>query len=212
MKVEIQEEPQVEEDSEPWPERFTSNLQPFLSEAVIAMVRELYLEGPEPPFISDGGWSGRKAKVPNPETGEGESTVQPPAEVSEPAREETSRRGRDRGSRGGRGGRGGRAGRLGEREDHRRVVSDVCNISRGDGNTIILTDRFSLSHPRRLVQACIRQSDSCSAASWILRPILLRQRQTKVLASSSSGQNAAGVIVEDAEVALKEVFVFLSND
>lgn len=118
-------------ETEPWPERFTAVLAPFLSEEVISQVKNLYLEGPEPPFVSDGGWGGRKAKVADTDIGEGSSALQSPAQELEPEKTERSKRGRDRGrgGRSGRGGRGGRTGRPGEREDHRKILSDVCTIS-----------------------------------------------------------------------------------
>ena len=52
-------------EDEPWPERFTASLQPFLSEAAINQVKSLFLEGPEPPltFVSDSGWAGRQTKT-----------------------------------------------------------------------------------------------------------------------------------------------------
>ncbi|THG97146.1 hypothetical protein EW026_g4807 [Hermanssonia centrifuga] len=41
---------EISTESEPWPERFTTALKPFLSEDLIDRVKNLYLEGPEPPF------------------------------------------------------------------------------------------------------------------------------------------------------------------
>ncbi|KAI0832348.1 tRNA pseudouridine synthase D [Trametes gibbosa] len=116
-------------DDEPWPERFTESLKPFLSEDVISHVKTLYLEGPEPPFVSDSGWGGRHSKVVD---GKGESSEpSAPAPASEHEHQGgdqgRGKRGRDRGrgGRGGRGGRdGGRGGRGGTREDHRKVLSN----------------------------------------------------------------------------------------
>ncbi|KAI0796737.1 pseudouridine synthase [Abortiporus biennis] len=118
-KSETAKEKQVDEG--PWPERFNTVLKQFLSEGVIEKVKELYLEGPEPPRVSDSGWGGRQPKATTAEAGSSEiPTPEPPAE--EPVKPERSRRGRDRGGRGGRGGKGG--GRGGRREDHRNVLSD----------------------------------------------------------------------------------------
>lgn len=73
----------------------------------------MYLEGPEPPFVSDGGWGARKPR----EEGDME---EPPEEVVEESTR--GKRGRGRG-RGGKGGRGG--GRTGKRVDMRKVISQV---------------------------------------------------------------------------------------
>nr|VWO95201.1 Orotidine 5'-phosphate decarboxylase (EC (OMP decarboxylase) (OMPDCase) (OMPdecase) (Uridine 5'-monophosphate synthase) (UMP synthase) [Ganoderma boninense] len=87
------EKPKVEEatlqDDEPWPERFTESLKSYLSEGVISQVKDLYLEGPEPPFVSDSGWAGRQAKVAG-----GSGDVPEMAQVPESAPEETGSKGR----------------------------------------------------------------------------------------------------------------------
>lgn len=126
---------EVPKEEGPWPERFTVSLSPYLSEDAVARLKVMFLEGPEPPFISDGGWAGRQAK-----TGEAnaEPNVQGPSadsEVPAPADavpEGSGKRGKDKGTRGGRGGRsgrggrgGGRGGRQSGREDRRKVLSDV---------------------------------------------------------------------------------------
>ncbi|KAI0959504.1 hypothetical protein AcW1_004311 [Taiwanofungus camphoratus] len=118
--------PETQNEVGPWPERFTATLAPFLSEETIGRLKDLFLEGPEPPFVSDSGWGGRQAKVGESEEAESSSAV---AEMpqEEPSKREKGKRGRDRGSRGGRGGRGGRGargGRPGGREDHRKVLTD----------------------------------------------------------------------------------------
>ncbi|KAJ7638956.1 pseudouridine synthase [Roridomyces roridus] len=97
---------------EPWPEHFNTRLTEFLSEDAILKLKEMYLEGPEPPRVSDSGWASRPAA--------GSTPSEAPAEP------EPAKRGRDRGGRGGRGGRGrgGRGGRAGGREDHRKVLSN----------------------------------------------------------------------------------------
>lgn len=100
-----------------WSEDFTAVLEKFLPPSVIDGLKEMYEEGPEPPFVSDSGWSSRQAK--QEEFGITEDT---PSET-------TSKRGRGR-ARGGRGGRGGNRGlRAGKREDTRRVVTEVCTFS-----------------------------------------------------------------------------------
>jgi tRNA pseudouridine13 synthase len=119
---------QTEDSNEPWPERFTTALKPFLSDDTIEKLKSLYLEGPEPPFVSDAGWAGRKS-------GDTEDTTEDAsAEVAEPEEPSSSRggRGRGRGGRGGRGARGGRGGKGGRperRPDNRKVLSDVRVLS-----------------------------------------------------------------------------------
>ncbi|KAI0701819.1 pseudouridine synthase [Cytidiella melzeri] len=113
---------QPQEETGPWPERFTTTLKKFLSDEAVESVKALYLEGPEPPFVSDSGWGGRQSKVSD-NNGEGASTT-PPEPEPESSKPERGKRGRDRGGRGTRGGRGGRPGRPGEREDPRKVLSN----------------------------------------------------------------------------------------
>ncbi|OSX60298.1 hypothetical protein POSPLADRAFT_1075036 [Postia placenta MAD-698-R-SB12] len=114
--------------NEPWPEQFTAKLTAFLSEETVVKIKELYLEGPEPPFVSDSGWGGRQAKPAEDDNKpEGEDTPAAPEAPEEEPKQGRGKRGRDRGVRGGRGargGRGGRGGRPGAREDHRRVLTD----------------------------------------------------------------------------------------
>ncbi|KIJ99367.1 hypothetical protein K443DRAFT_133079 [Laccaria amethystina LaAM-08-1] len=50
------EESETMENSIPWPEHFTAELSPFLSEGAILQIKQMYLEGPEPPRVSDSGW------------------------------------------------------------------------------------------------------------------------------------------------------------
>lgn len=120
----------TEDALEPWPESFTARLSTYLSEEKIAAVKKMFLEGHEPPFVSDAGWGNRPAKS---EEGAGEAKAEAPAEPEEPAIEDARAgrggrggRGRGRGrGRGGRGGRGGGGDRPGKREDTRKVLSDV---------------------------------------------------------------------------------------
>ncbi|KAF9008970.1 pseudouridine synthase [Cyathus striatus] len=102
---------------DPWPTHFDSDLAPFLSEDAIAQVKQMYLEGPEPPRISDSGWGGRTVKL----AVEGEPSLptEPANDSADKVKEDKSR---DRGERGRRGGRGGRGGRSG-RQDERKVMS-----------------------------------------------------------------------------------------
>ena len=107
----------VAQEGHIWSEDFTVALEKFLSPLVMDRLKQMYEEGPEPPFVSDSGWGGRQAKQE-----ETEVTDEPPAEM-------TSGRGRGRG-RGGRGGRGRDRGvRHGTREDNRKVVTEVRAFS-----------------------------------------------------------------------------------
>lgn len=100
-----------------WSEDFTAVLEKFLSPQVMDKLKQMYEEGPEPPFVSDSGWGGRQQKQ------EGSEVVE------EPPAETTPKRGRGRG-REGRGGRGRDGGaRPGKREDTRRVLTEVRNFS-----------------------------------------------------------------------------------
>jgi tRNA pseudouridine13 synthase len=107
--------------TEPWPGSFTTRLSPFLSAEGIEEVKKMFLEGPEPPFVSDTGWSGREAAKAKESGGSDSINVEENVE----ARKETggtrgsSKRGRDRG------GRGGRGGEKPVRKDRRKVTSEV---------------------------------------------------------------------------------------
>lgn len=164
---------------EPWPESFNEKLTPFLTPLAMEELKKIYLEGPEPPLVSDSGWAGRAAK----KDGEGPSTEGAPAEepkVEEPKpRGARERGGRGRDKRGGRGGRGGgRGGNV--REDPRKVVSEV----RVQHFTLLkfCTDKdYRVSTRRTLELHSIRLSESSSRASSILRLTTSRK-------SSSNGQ------------------------
>ena len=114
----------------PWPDSFTTSLAPFLSAAQIEDVKTMFLEGRNPPFVSDAGWSGRVAPKAN-ESGISDSGgVKEEADTNTRKQDQATRGGgrRDRGGRGGRGGRGRRGGRP-VVEDHRKVTSDVRPVS-----------------------------------------------------------------------------------
>ncbi|CDO71290.1 hypothetical protein BN946_scf184908.g47 [Trametes cinnabarina] len=120
-QIEQKPESDTPAEAEPWPQRFTEALKPYLSEDVIARVKELYMEGPEPPFVSDSGWAGRQAKqIPGAnqsETNTETDTSAPPSEEGSRIAIKWSKRGggATRGRGGGRGGRseGGRGERGG---------------------------------------------------------------------------------------------------
>lgn len=115
------EEVQKVSEAEPWPGHFNTTLAPFLSESAIAQLKQMWLEGPEPPRVSDNGWAGRAAKTQT----EGEASEGAPAQGEN--QEESSKSSRvGRGGRGRRGGKAdGRKGRGGGREDNRKVITEV---------------------------------------------------------------------------------------
>ncbi|KAI9448168.1 tRNA pseudouridine synthase D [Lactarius indigo] len=107
----------------PWPDLFTTRLAPFLSAEQIEGIKKMFLEGPNPPFVSDAGWAGRLASKTN------DSSICDSGAVGEDAdtntrRQDEAKRGGGRRDRGGRGGRGGRRGGRPVVEDHRKVISD----------------------------------------------------------------------------------------
>ncbi|KZT20419.1 pseudouridine synthase, partial [Neolentinus lepideus HHB14362 ss-1] len=114
-------EDSASKDSEPWPDSFTARLQPYFSPSKLDDLKKMYLEGPEPPFVSDSGWAGRQPKADG-ETAEGVGEKEEQKDAVEEREPGRGRRGRGRG-RGGRGRGGGRP-RPGERPDNRRVISD----------------------------------------------------------------------------------------
>ncbi|KAF9451677.1 tRNA pseudouridine synthase D [Macrolepiota fuliginosa MF-IS2] len=108
-------------EANPWPENFNTTLTQFLSESAVEQLKTMWLEGPEPPRVSDSGWAGRTAK----NQIEGEVTENAPIQEEEKQTENS------KGSQGGRGGRGrrggrpdGRKGRGGGREDNRKVITE----------------------------------------------------------------------------------------
>lgn len=106
----------------PWPDIFSTRLAPFLSAEKIEEVKQIFLEGPEPPFVSDAGWSGRLAAKANEDDGSGSIDIEENIETRRDGRKGSNKRGRDRGGRGGRGGKP-------VREDHRKVISEVRVLS-----------------------------------------------------------------------------------
>lgn len=127
-----------------WPTRFTETLSPFLSPSLVEKLKELYLEGPEPPLtlVPDSGWGSRTpSSLRNEEDLEFKAAK--PTSIAVPGLQSSSGSGnsaasvsgrgwgKDRDSgRGGRGGRGGgpgdgNLGRRVKKEDTRKVVSDV---------------------------------------------------------------------------------------
>ena len=160
-----------------WHEHFDAVLSPFLSQEAILQVRNMYLEGREPPRVSDTGWAGRSALS-------GEAVSE--ATLIVPEKEGNSRGG----SRGKRGGRGGRGGRGPSRVDHRKVLSNVNLMSRLEFLMCSLNfELSSLSLPRKLVRRSIKSSANCLAENLTLRLIRLLPRLMKALELLSSGED-----------------------
>jgi len=97
-------------------------LSPFLPKEAVQQLKQLWLEGPEPPRISDNGWAGRTTNA----QAEAER-IEDKVATEERKTEQSSKSGKiGRGGRGQRGGRAdGRKGRGGGREDHRKVLTEV---------------------------------------------------------------------------------------
>jgi len=97
-------------------------LAPFLSKEAVEQLKQLWLEGPEPPRISDNGWAGRATKAQTEAEG-----IEDKVATEEQKTEKSSKSGKA--GRGGRGQRGeradGRKGRGGGREDNRKVLTEV---------------------------------------------------------------------------------------
>ena len=106
----------------PWPDIFSTRLAPFLSAEKIEEVKQMFLEGPEPPFVSDAGWSGRLAAKADENDGFGSIDIEENVETRRDGKKGSNKSGRDRGGRGGRGGKP-------VREDHRKVISEVRALS-----------------------------------------------------------------------------------
>lgn len=103
-----------------WLEHFDTSLSAFLDGDKRAELKRIYLEGPEPPRVSDNGWAGRVASS---------KSEDAPAVVEVP--DTQVRRDNRRGRGGKRGGRGAsRGGHTDKREDTRKVLSDVSLILR----------------------------------------------------------------------------------
>lgn len=142
-----------------WPEHFDTSLSAFLDADKRAELKRIYLEGPEPPRVSDSGWAGRVASS--------KSEDAPSAAVEVP---DTQIRSDDRRGRGGkRGGRGaGRGGRTDKREDARKVLSEVSSNLRVF--TLDLTPHEnSPSHLRTLELPSIKLSGNYSVESSKLK-------------------------------------------
>jgi len=118
-KLEPEKSTGEEKSDEPWPESFDTKLSLYLSTESIAQLKEMYLQGPEPPRVSDSGWAGRVKT--SSDDASGSTGVAQESDVDKEPQERGRGRGGKRGGRGG--GRGGRRGQ--DREDHRKVLSEV---------------------------------------------------------------------------------------
>ena len=112
-------------DDQSWPTKFTETLTPLLSPSAIEKLREMFLQGPEPPFVSDNGWGNRESQA-----GDGITAQDVTADSSlseTPELQNTRGKGNKKGRRDRDKSRRGRDGRRarGGREDNRKVLSDV---------------------------------------------------------------------------------------
>lgn len=127
-------------DEGAWLGKFTTRLSPYLAPELIRNLKQLFLEGPTPPLVSDAGWGGRQKPSGSEDLSASSPTSVPPNDAPGSAKDERDGgRGR-RGGRGGRGDRGGRGvrggrgaggaggGREPRYEDLRKVVSDVSHF------------------------------------------------------------------------------------
>jgi tRNA pseudouridine13 synthase len=144
----------------PWPDSFTTRLAPFLSTEKIEEVKKLFLEGPEPPFVSDAGWSGRLAGKAN------ESDASGSMESAETRKEDEGKRGSSRRGRG-RGGRGGRGGKS-IREDHRKVTSEVRSLP-AHVSTLQTSPYHSLLSRSKRAPASTRPYENYLRGGWTVR-------------------------------------------
>jgi tRNA pseudouridine13 synthase len=123
-----------------WTDHMTATLTPLLPSSTIEQLKEMFLQGPEAPLVSDSGWGGRKPSVlveNDTAAVDSDGGAPTPIPVLSSSSHQHDREGRGRGrGRGGRGTRGGRgrgrfdndSTRPGKREDLRRVVSDVSPV------------------------------------------------------------------------------------
>ena len=118
----------VADDEVTWDDTFESSLSPFLPESSLVDLKKMYLEGPEPPRISDSGWVSRlHNKSDDVEISERVALPQQDSGLQS----SDTKRGKHQNARGGRGRQRGRGGRSqgSEREDHRKVLSEVCYLA-----------------------------------------------------------------------------------
>ena len=118
----------VATDEVTWDDTFESSLSPFLSESSIVDLKKMYLEGLEPPRVSDNGWVSRSHKT-SEDVEISEQDVLPHQDSG--LQSSDTKRGKQPNARGGRGRQRGRGGRSqgSQREDHRKVLSEVCYLA-----------------------------------------------------------------------------------
>ncbi|KAI9574709.1 tRNA pseudouridine synthase D [Boletus coccyginus] len=112
----------VADDEVSWDDAFESSLSPFLSEALIAELKKMFLEGPEPPRVSDKGWMSRMHKK-SEDVEVSEQDALPHQDIV--LQSSDTKRGKHQNARGGRGRQRGRGGHTQgtERDDRRSVLS-----------------------------------------------------------------------------------------
>lgn len=117
----------LEGESDKWHDRFTNALKEYLSDELISQLKQLYLEGPDPPFVCDNGWGGRLAKAEPRDMGASEEKEKlvSQGDLDSSMKDNRGNRGKSGRGRGGKGRGGGRRGDRNKPEDSRKVVSDV---------------------------------------------------------------------------------------
>lgn len=118
----------VADDEVTWDDAFESSLSPFLSEALIVELKKMFLEGPEPPRVSDKGWTSRMHKK-SEDVDISEQDALPHQDIV--LQSSDTKRGKHQNARGGRGRQRGRGGHTQgtERDDRRSVLSKVCHLA-----------------------------------------------------------------------------------
>jgi hypothetical protein len=190
--TEVELENDAEYETEPWPERFTTQLASIIPEDAIRQIKELFLQGPEPPETA--------ASEPTSST----AAVTQSMDTESAGAFSGDRRG-GRGSQAGRGrGRGrGRGGRGGGRVDNRQVLLDVRYDppfgwgSSADDTAIYYSQFFQ----RNLALRSTQLFANCLVVLW--NPPLVQKPPRLVLKLQSNGY-LKGVVVA-VEVEGKEV-------
>jgi tRNA pseudouridine13 synthase len=160
---------------DPWPEHFDVSLSAFLDGDKITELKRIYLEGPEPPRVSDNGWAGRVAGS------KGEDVPDELVEIPDAQIGMDNRRGRG-GKRGGRGaGRGGRADR---REDARKVLSEVNLVPR------------SFIHDLTCMKQPIASKDTRTAFHKTIRDLFGGKLETETDASMTGPIQGSCIIIK----------------
>lgn len=167
---EILEEPKhgLSTEDRGWSDHMDERLATFFTSDGLAALKALYLEGPQPPLVSDNGWAGRRAQI---HAADKEPTpVEIAGGIHGAIENSSSSRGSRRGGGRDRGGRGRE--KRGSVVDNRKVTSNVClKASLCYIHSSILIDLLvsSLLAPRSLEHSFTRRLGSSLVESWIVK-------------------------------------------